>query len=63
LSLAAILVPLSFFSTGSNDSAVAALGVLIPFALPALGLLVFLVLTGKERTKPWPKRQQEPNCS
>lgn len=36
-----------------NINMVSSLGVLIPFVLPALALLGFLLLTEKERKKPW----------
>jgi hypothetical protein len=50
-----ILVPLTYFSTGSGYSLVGALGILIPLVIPAAGLLVFLALTEKDRKKPWTK--------
>jgi hypothetical protein len=33
-----------------------AIGVIIPFVLPGIGILVFLVLTEKDRLKPWAKK-------
>lgn len=53
LSAGILLVPLTYFSTGGKDSAISALAVLIPFALPAVSLLAFLGLTEKDRRKPW----------
>ena len=37
------------------ETLVPAIGVLIPFVLPGVGILVFLVLTEKDRLKPWAK--------
>ena len=37
------------------ESLVPAIGVLIPFVLPGIGILIFLVLTEKDRLKPWAK--------
>jgi MFS family permease len=53
------LAPLTFVATGGKDSMIASLGVLIPFALPAIGLLVFLGLTEKDRRKPWARLRAE----
>lgn len=38
---------------------VATLGTLIPFVLPAIALLAFLILTEKSRKKPWVLRMEE----
>ncbi|MDR1786549.1 MAG: permease prefix domain 1-containing protein [Spirochaetaceae bacterium] len=59
LSAGLVLVPLTFVSTGRQDSMISALAVLIPFALPAVGLLVFLGLTEKDRRKPWARLRAE----
>ena len=58
-----ILFPLSYFAVSEATSIfnfslsewglVSALGVLIPFLIPGIGLLVFLCLTEKSRLKPW----------
>ena len=34
-----------------------ALGLCLPFALPALGLLAFLILSEKDRLKPWARER------
>ena len=39
----------------TNPETLAVVGVLIPFVLPGIGILVFLVLTEKDRLKPWAK--------
>jgi hypothetical protein len=54
-----ILFPLTYFSTGTDYSLIGAMGILIPFVLPSMGLLVFLGLTEKDRLKPWMKLRQE----
>ncbi|MDR2485037.1 MAG: permease prefix domain 1-containing protein [Treponema sp.] len=59
LSFSVILVPLTYFSAGGEERAISAIATLIPFALPAAGLLAFLVLTEKDRLKPWARRRQE----
>jgi hypothetical protein len=46
-----------YFATGSKEGIVAALGTLIPFVLPAVGILVFMALTEKNRLKPWAQKQ------
>jgi hypothetical protein len=51
-----ILFPLTYFSTGTGYSLVGALGTLIPLVILSAGLVVFLVLTEKDRKKPWAKR-------
>ena len=58
-----ILFPLCYFAVSETNSIfsftlsewglVSALGVLIPFLIPGIGLLVFLCLTEKSRLKPW----------
>jgi len=40
---------------GEEETLVPAIGVIIPFVLPGIGILVFLVLTEKDRLKPWAK--------
>lgn len=47
------LFPLTWFSTPEEVKFVRSFGVLIPFALPSAGLLVYLILTEKDRRKPW----------
>ena len=42
-------------SLSSNWQLVPALGVLIPFLIPGIGILVYLCLTEKSRLKPWAK--------
>jgi len=37
------------------ETLVPVIGIIIPFVLPGLGILVFLVLTEKDRLKPWAK--------
>jgi hypothetical protein len=37
------------------EALVPVIGVIIPFVLPGIGILVFLVLTEKDRLKPWAK--------
>jgi hypothetical protein len=61
LTFGLLLLPLTYFSAGvyTEERAAGALGVLIPFALPPGGLLVFLGLTEKDRRKPWAKRSEE----
>jgi hypothetical protein len=54
-----ILFPLTYFSTGTEYSLIGAIGILIPFVLPSTGLLAFLVLTEKDRLKPWMKLRHE----
>jgi hypothetical protein len=47
---------IAFDIPGINlETLVPAIGVLIPFVLPGIGILVFLVLTEKDRLKPWAK--------
>ena len=47
-----LTMPIVFFE--STDTA-GAIAVLIPFVLPGAGLLLFLILTEKNRLKPWAK--------
>jgi hypothetical protein len=50
--------PIWDFSKGTFDSVVPLISLtslIIPFILPGVGLLVFLVLTEKDRLKPWAK--------
>ncbi|MDR0997926.1 MAG: permease prefix domain 1-containing protein, partial [Treponema sp.] len=58
-----ILSPLSYFATGQR--LMEAIATLIPFAIPALGLLVFLILTEKDTRKPWARdwREKEAGAS
>ena len=50
-----IMLPLTWFAVDGKESIIAALGVLIPFVLPAISLLIFLILTEKDLKKPWVK--------
>jgi hypothetical protein len=51
---------LTWFAVPEPDGRViAALGTLLPFALPSLALLVFLGLTETNRLKPWARARQE----
>ncbi|MDR2134879.1 MAG: permease prefix domain 1-containing protein [Treponema sp.] len=54
-----ILFPLTWFSTGTEYSLIGAMGILIPFVIPSVGLLAFLGLTEKDRLKPWMKLRHE----
>ncbi|MDR2491642.1 MAG: permease prefix domain 1-containing protein [Spirochaetaceae bacterium] len=56
------IFPLTWFSTVDsleNHSIVAALGTLIPFALPSIALFVYLGLSEKDRSKPWMRKRRE----
>ncbi|MDR2482042.1 MAG: permease prefix domain 1-containing protein [Treponema sp.] len=53
-----LLFPLTFFGAGGKEGLIGALATLLPFALPAAGLLVFLGLTEKNRLKPWARERQ-----
>jgi hypothetical protein len=44
---------------GSLTTIVPVISVIIPFILPGAGLLTFLVLTEKDRLKPWAKNFRE----
>jgi hypothetical protein len=48
-----LLFPLVYFGAGKRDGMIGALGTLIPFVLSGIGLLAFLILTEKDRRKPW----------
>jgi hypothetical protein len=55
-----LTMPIVFFSTKLKDiddlkTLVSVISIIIPFVLPGIGLLVFLVLTEKDRLKPWAK--------
>jgi len=57
-----LIVPIVLFSrlSGAHETLggleiLGAIAVLIPFVLPGIGILVFLVLTEKDRLKPWAK--------
>jgi hypothetical protein len=63
-----ILMPVVYFSTKSTDTLVVhgipvnnfeamvpTISMFIPFILPGIGILVFLILTEKDRLKPWVK--------
>jgi hypothetical protein len=52
-----IVFSMMFFVSGTGLPE--ALATLIPFALPGILLLVFLVLTEKDHRKPWVLKQQE----
>ena len=41
--------------TGNFEKLVPVISLMIPFVLPGIGILVFLVLTEKDRLKPWAK--------
>jgi hypothetical protein len=51
LSFSLFLAPLTYFAT--SGYLMAAVATLIPFFLPSIGLLVFLVLTEQNHLKPW----------
>jgi hypothetical protein len=51
VSFGILLFPLTFFATARG--LMEALATLIPFVLPGIGLLVFLILTERNRLKPW----------
>jgi uncharacterized membrane protein YccF (DUF307 family) len=57
LSFGIILSPLTYFAT--DRRLMEAVAVLIPFVIPALGLLIFLILTEKDTRKPWVKARYE----
>ncbi|WP_052297677.1 hypothetical protein [Leadbettera azotonutricia] len=46
-------------AAGSERGLIGALGVLIAFVLPSAGIFTFLVLSEKDRSKEWVKRQRE----
>jgi hypothetical protein len=51
LSFSLFLAPLTYFAT--SGSLLLAVATLIPFFLPSVGLLAFLVLTEQNHLKPW----------
>lgn len=55
-----LLAPLTYLGAEKEASLPAGIAVLIPFALPAGGLLAFLILTEKCRLKPWAQRRGRP---
>ncbi|MDR2748176.1 MAG: permease prefix domain 1-containing protein [Treponema sp.] len=57
LSFGIILSPLTYFAAGPGLMEAAA--ALIPFAIPGLGLLIFLILTEQDTRKPWVRVQYE----
>jgi hypothetical protein len=52
-----MLFPLAYFGAGGKEGMIGAIGTLIPFALPAIGILVFLALSEKSRLKPWARER------
>ncbi|MDR0449972.1 MAG: permease prefix domain 1-containing protein [Treponema sp.] len=52
-----VLAPLTYFAAGGRERLIGATGTLLPFALPALGILVFLLLSEKSRLKPWARER------
>jgi membrane-associated HD superfamily phosphohydrolase len=56
ISFGLLVFPLTFVSTGGIMEALSAL---MPFTLPGAGLLAFLVLTEKDRSKPWVRSRRE----
>jgi membrane-associated HD superfamily phosphohydrolase len=50
-----ITIPFSFISIDHFESIIPIISLMIPFVLPGIGLLVFLILTEKDRLKPWAK--------
>jgi hypothetical protein len=54
-----ILSAVYFTAKGSGLELLSAINMIIPFALPGIGLLVFLVLTEKDRLKPWAKDRRD----
>ena len=56
ISFGLIIMALSYFSvrlTGLHAEIIAVIAILIPFVLPGGGLLAYLLLTEKNRLKPW----------
>jgi hypothetical protein len=51
----AMEAPFSFIKIEYLESIIPIISLMIPFVLPGIGILVFLVLTEKERLKPWAK--------
>jgi hypothetical protein len=52
-----MLLPLTYFGAGGREGLIGALATLIPFVLPAGGLLCFLILTEQDRLKPWARER------
>ena len=59
LTVGIIFVPLTWFAVTGKEGIIATIGVLIPFALPAIGIIIFLIFTEKDRKKPWVKQLWE----
>jgi hypothetical protein len=57
LSFGIILFPLTYFAT--DRGLMEAIATLIPFAIPSLGLLIFLILTEKDTRKAWARDWHE----
>jgi hypothetical protein len=57
LSFGVILSPLTYFAT--DQGLMEAVATLIPFVIPGLGVLVFLILTERDTRKPWVRDQYE----
>jgi hypothetical protein len=57
LGFGAVLFPLTYFAT--DGGLMEATATLIPFSIPGLALLVFLLLTEKDYRKPWAKARYE----
>jgi hypothetical protein len=50
-----VTIPFSTIAIGNLESLIPIISLMIPFVLPGIGLLVFLILTEKDRLKPWAK--------
>jgi hypothetical protein len=50
---AVFLFPMVYFAAGTRDGMAGAISSLLPFVLTGSALLAFLILTEKERRKPW----------
>jgi hypothetical protein len=57
LSFGVILSPLTYFVT--DQGLMEAVATLIPFAIPGLGVLIFLILTERDTRKSWVRAQYE----
>jgi hypothetical protein len=57
LSAGIFISPLTYFAVGRG--LMEAIATLIPFVIPGLGLLIFLILTEKDYRKPWVRAQNE----
>ncbi|GHV96199.1 hypothetical protein AGMMS50293_25190 [Spirochaetia bacterium] len=58
ISFGITIMPVTYFSSkfaGTSFEVMTTIAILIPFVLPGGGLLAFLVLTEKDRLKPWAK--------